>query len=71
MMDCYSVLTSLKPFNGQFKINCPAIMKKLIVCLATSVDLAFEPKMPICHTLKNAVSNNSAIKKTLLILVKI
>ena len=31
-----------------------------IVCLATSVGLAFEPKMPVCHTITNAVSTYPA-----------
>ena len=31
-----------------------------IVCLATSVVLAFEPKMPVCHTITNAVSTYPA-----------
>ena len=31
-----------------------------LVCLATSVGLAFEPKMPVSHTTTNAVSTNPA-----------
>ena len=31
-----------------------------IVCLTTSVVLAFEPKMPVCHTITNAVSTYPA-----------
>ena len=31
-----------------------------IVCLATSVGLAFEPKRPVWHTITNAVSTYSA-----------
>ena len=31
-----------------------------IVCLATSVDLAFDPKMPVCHTITNVVSTYPA-----------
>ena len=30
------------------------------VCLATSVRLAFEPKMAVCHTITNAVSTYPA-----------
>ena len=31
-----------------------------IVCMATSVGLAFEPKMSVCHTITNAVSTYPA-----------